>query len=414
MLREYGLSVLLLVMIISPLRAGETHAPRDNDIVYEGRRVSEWVQMLGSPDAGRQSLAASTLVAIGEPAVPQLLAGLKGNNDRIRIAAANTLSEMVMTPNSVLPALLGALNDPSEEVRRAVGLAICKLISLGRIEEKELKAAVPALVKARKHKDPRVRQFASCALALIQRDKASPGLVDGLIEAVKVKETEVQEHALVALWWVGPAAKSALPALQDLLKQMADVDMRFKAVMAIAAADPKSKATMALLIKALQENSSTERGRSGGSAMQYSLVADELGHIGPLAKEAIEPLSRALRDPEAIVRVSAALALSRIAPEKTREMVRVLIGLLKHEDSLVRGNAVSALYKIGPMAKEAVAPLADLIRKEKNPLIREQAKEALKKIAPDKKEKGTSGRKPGGKEEGKKGTSGIIPRERKR
>jgi HEAT repeat protein len=370
MLRGYRLLMLVLLVLVSTENQRSALRADEDDPIYEGKHVSEWILMLGSSDPIDPAVAESALNIIGPPAEAQLIHALKHHKNKgVRAGAARTLGRMQTRGKLVLPALLDTLNDASAQVRRAAGLALCFIV------DEDSKDTVPALTKALKHKDPCVRKLAACALAHTRRDPTLE-LVPSLIEAVKDKDSDVRAEALSALEAMGPTAKAALPVLHDIWKSTDDPDARFGVVIAISDIDPKSKTTLSLLIKASQEKVS-DPGRS------RSLVIRRLEEFGAEAKAAVGMLNQALRDPEALVQVAAARALSRITPEKTPEMARLLIAHLKDKDELVRAEAIVSLFRMGPKAKEAVAPLTDLLKSEKHPLIRSNAVMALEEIDPE-------------------------------
>ena len=87
-----------------------------------------------------------------------------------------------------------------------------------------------------------------------------------------------------------------------------------------------------------------------------------------------KPLSRWVaetQDKDAVVRLSAALALGEIGPE-AKTAVPALTELLKDKDSNVQWAAARALGKIGPEAKMATPALTELLKDEwvRGPLLR--------------------------------------------
>jgi HEAT repeat protein len=112
-------------------------------------------------------------------------------------------------------------------------------------------------------------------------------------------------------------------------------------------------------------------------------AAQELGVIGPAAKDAIPTLLQALKDTEGMVRVKAADAVARIE-SKNAAAVPSLIAALKDENRKVRRAAADALGWIGPEARAAVPPLIAAL-KDDEPGVRWAAAEALRGIGPEEK-----------------------------
>src|SRR5262249_30031976 len=135
---------------------------------------------------------------------------------------------------------------------------------------------------------------------------------------------------------LGPAARDAVPALEDALRDKQEADLRMRAALA-------------------------------------------LGAIGPAARSAQKSLINATADPEARVRVYAADALGRIDDTQIKLVVNGLREVLKSRavDVRVRTTAAAFLGELGPRAAEARPELNDAA-KEDDPQLREKANEALK------------------------------------
>jgi len=96
----------------------------------------------------------------GEKSTPQLLADLKGSQDRDRIMAVRLLPERKRDAAQVIPALIEALKDRDGDVRRSAA------IGLGSFGE-QARDAIPALQAALGDRDARVRGSAATALTRI-------------------------------------------------------------------------------------------------------------------------------------------------------------------------------------------------------------------------------------------------------
>jgi HEAT repeat protein len=92
----------------------------------ESRRLEQLIAQLGDRDGGKRQQARETLVAIGEPAVPSLVALLESPQSRLRWEAAKALTE---TPDpAAIPRLISLLADPESGIR---WLAAVALINMG-------------------------------------------------------------------------------------------------------------------------------------------------------------------------------------------------------------------------------------------------------------------------------------------
>jgi HEAT repeat protein len=94
---------------------------------------------------------------------------------------------------------------------------------------KRHKELVPALIKALKDVEPRVRDGATTALANLGSDA-----VADLIDALADKDKAVRTRAAMVLGQMGSAGRSAIPALIKALEDD-DADVRGYAVRALAA-----------------------------------------------------------------------------------------------------------------------------------------------------------------------------------
>lgn len=101
--------------------------------------------------------------------------------------------------------------------------------------EPDQKDVIRKLIEALKDPDPDVRQNLGAALAKIGADSVEP-----LIEALKGDNADRRAGAAYTLGLIGPAAKSALPALLDALKDEA-VEVRRQASYAVSRLVPDGR-----------------------------------------------------------------------------------------------------------------------------------------------------------------------------
>src|SRR5262245_11249736 len=165
-------AALSLAVLLPAAPAHEVKEPK-----YAGKPLSGWLEQLRSGKTLDRRRAAATLWAHISP------------EDR-----------------AAVPALIKALTDEDAQVRSQAAAA------LGEIG-KEARPAVPALLKALN--DPAVRARAVSALGSISPERAT---APALIEAIKNPATRASAMTVLALGRFGPAAKAAVPALIDAVK----------------------------------------------------------------------------------------------------------------------------------------------------------------------------------------------------
>lgn len=130
---------------------------------------------------------------------------------------------------------------------------------------------------------------------------------------------------------------------------------------------------IAALIKGLRDRSVFLRQRAARGLGQANLTTLRG------SPQAATALTSALGDSNKYVRVAAAHALARLAPDRPGG-VEALMQLLGDEHRDVRLAAATALAELGRDAKGAVAALKGLAN-DPHPPVRQQAADALKKIA---------------------------------
>jgi HEAT repeat protein len=118
-------------------RRGAAHAA--TDALIEDRTVDALLAELASDDVVMRRRARNTLVAIGEPALPEMLEELAHGEFPVRWEVAKTLGEM-RHPRAV-PGLIEALEDKEQDVR---WLAAVALAAIGR---EAIEALLEALIE---------------------------------------------------------------------------------------------------------------------------------------------------------------------------------------------------------------------------------------------------------------------------
>ncbi|HYV39464.1 MAG TPA: sigma-70 family RNA polymerase sigma factor [Gemmataceae bacterium] len=245
---------------------------------------------------------------------------------------------------NMLPHLTRALKDSDNDVQRWVMQTISLAANVGEVSPAKLAASdlqgfSAALADALKHADPKMRKYAAEALA-----------------------------------WLGPEAKSTVPALIKALDASDSTDMKYLLAKALAGIGPAAKDAVPVLIKTLSEKDQDSH---------WHAAIQALGRIGPAAKDAVPALINMAKSED--YSLEAIIAIGLIGPS-AKDAVPTLIELLKDKHAHVRLEVVIALGNIGPEAKTAIPALTTLVGSigEASPqewiAVRTAATEALKKI----------------------------------
>ena len=157
--------------------------------------------------------------------------------------------------------------------------------------------------------------------------------VDGLINALKHKNVDIQEKAVKALGEIGE------PAVEPLLQALDEEDWYVRRAAVMALGEVGGARALTPLIKALKDNESVVRGAA----------VEAFGIIG---EPAVEPLLQALDEEDCHVRAAAVRALGEVGGARA---LTPLIKALKDNDSGVRYGAAVYLGEMGDAS--AVAPL---------------------------------------------------------
>ena len=268
------------------------------------------------------------------------------------------------TPETVA-SLTASLADPSAEVRAR---AAQKLGTMGELA----KPAAAELTSLLKDEDPTVRRQAVSALGAIQPgpevmlplfakllQDSDPGVqlrvlnavaetgeaaVPGLIKALD--NDEVSYWACIVLRDIGPAAKDAVPALTEKLKDPRE-EIRMQAVLALGAIGEAAASAVPQIAAALEDEH---------VAPAATFVLGELGTIPADAEPTIRANTKSERPGLRAVSYWALARVNLDDMELRREAVVELVARLKDENPQVRQVAARALAALPP-APELVIPI---------------------------------------------------------
>jgi HEAT repeat protein len=218
-------AVVVVPLIVMLIPGAPVYLPDlfSTKVRHGGHSVAYWTTALQSPDAEARRQAIFALGAIGPKAgegVPALSAIMTDDPDRqMRSEAALALYKMAPASQAAVPALSRALQDEGPLVRMYAALALFQL-------REQARPAVPALIQGLKDdaNNTFLRGFSMTVREMMVQTlaRASAGTADAvpaLTEALESAKTDnLRVTAVRALGEVGPAARSAAPALEALLK----------------------------------------------------------------------------------------------------------------------------------------------------------------------------------------------------
>jgi hypothetical protein len=241
--------------------------------------------------------------------------GLRRKNPLTRMRCAATLAILGPKAEPALPALIAALGDPEETVRRAVLDAV---VQIGP-------AALPALLEAARSGDARARAGAAWCLGQLHQQPART--IPALVRLLKDPDPVVQLRAMWAVTNTGPAARDAVPVLTGLLKDTREV-----------------------------------RDWSWGAPQKLcEQAAVALERIGPASKAALPVLLDIVPDRDVDMGCRAIRALVRIAPNDPRVLEALLAAIRQKDEPRRRIAAASALAQLGRKARPAVGDLVEAL-----------------------------------------------------
>jgi HEAT repeat protein len=296
---------------------------------------------------------------------------LKDKSATVRAHAALALGAIGLQAKDSVTALAQLLKDPEDVVRRSA-LRALRSIHPGP------PVMVPICTKLLEDPDPamRVRVLGAIADCGVE---AVPGLIAAL------KDDKAAYWALIILRDIGPAAKDAVPAIIEKLKDK-QPRIRMEAVLTLGAlgdaadtaepqiaellSDPNARTAATFVLGRLgkipTEAEATIRANTKSedqllSTASYWALAKVHPEDKQLRAEATEKLVVRLKDKDEFVRAGAARALASLppAPEIT---VPIFEKLLKDADETTMHNAMDALAALGPVA---VPRLIDALKYEK-------------------------------------------------
>ena len=339
-------------------------------LVWEAESCAEDIPLLvkALDDENVRQGASIALSKLGKTAVPALKTSLASGQPDVRVWSAHTLGEIGQAAESALGDLIATLTDSDETLRSTAAQALGKI---------RAPAAVDGLANALDDQNERVRRQA--AVALGQIGPASHAATARLIAALS--DHQVRRCARDALIQIGPSTAELLVDSLD------DNNIRFDISVVLLKVDPAKAMQLGLdkpttadlrsLHMVLYDTtrqrdehlsaamSLADLGEKGFAILIRAFDQEQIARTAASAfsqagRPAVRLLVEALAHPRPDVRATAADAIGHIGPVAS-DAVPVLIRLLKDQDRDVRNRAVRALHELAQSAQPAIPALTDVI-----------------------------------------------------
>jgi HEAT repeat protein len=168
------------------------------------------IDSLGDADMEVRAAAHDALVALGPEAVPHLTAALNHSECRVRLGSAVALGRMEPPPVEAVPYLLARLEVEEDELAL---VAVARVLGeIGRHDPAVAEAFIRLLAEGR----PEVRM--AVALGIREAGGVHPGFVPALVKALRDDDGRVRRDAASALGFMSALVVPSATALLDLLE----------------------------------------------------------------------------------------------------------------------------------------------------------------------------------------------------
>ncbi len=260
---------LIALAVVVAVLALVAYVTRPREPVYEGKRLSEWVEFVKSSDTKERGLGAAAIKAMGTNALPVFMEMLDAKDSKLELwlqrltARQNVIPwEMETARDEVVNGLIG-LEILGESARPAlpklkelflsdapgttgamasIPIAICDLdaiaffadcltytnpqvrrVSAQRLGFMRAKArpAVPQLIAALKDEDRSTRKYAARSLGFI--DHESEHILGLLIPMLDDPDYHVRSGVASGIAEFGPRAQSVVPKLTKMAQETNEV-----------------------------------------------------------------------------------------------------------------------------------------------------------------------------------------------
>jgi HEAT repeat protein len=286
----------------------------------------------------------------------------------VRRGAAFALGKLGSNAALSSPLLAGRLQkDPDASVREAAAFALGEIGSVALNYEPKLTQILIGVIQG--DQDTQVRRSAVLALGSVAGKQ--PDVFDALSKAAGDSSPAVRQNVAFVLGKLGP---KAVEALRRTLTDDDPLVIRDSAN-ALSRLNKDARPAVPQLVGCL-----SKPGLDGET--RKAVVTTLVKLVDAKDKEAVDALSRVLRDPDGEVRINAALALGNIGGGEAAVAVPVLREALKQSDAAIRSQAAAALKNIGPQAAGAVPDLVVALN-DKDEQVRILSAVALGSIGKD-------------------------------
>jgi HEAT repeat protein len=259
-----------------------------------------WMLPIRCDNSRSQVAIALCKLRLEAPGLIDTLAGTLAGQAKVgaRQTAAEALSWCGKDTIGVVPALLAALYDEDEQVRKTAEAG------LSRLRLSQAKAIQICC-----------QQLGDCPLAQAALKKSGALAVEPLIEVLKSKKAPLREKAAQTL---GSLKEIAAPAAAALTAALNDKDwsVRLAVAKALWNVTKQAEVVVPTLVNLLKRNGLPSAADTADTAelrrTSLQTVIEALTRIGPLAKPALPALVARTRDENRLVRESASRAVRAI------------------------------------------------------------------------------------------------------
>jgi HEAT repeat protein len=339
-------------------------------------------------------------------------------------AAPPNPSSSFVDYQSITDALIGALDDPDDQVRAAAVTALgasgpkvsleppqrliaaltdrsaaTRTAAVGALANfpRGLDPVIPRLIQISAQDAPGERTACTRALSQIKPSAISAAAVPALVTGLKNPDRDLRFQVVSLLARLGPAATTAIPAFIATLNEPIDSDQTSmgegnqattvytgpaheaaRALGEIAPGTPSAPEAIAALAEVVR----------AGAPQRRSSAADALAEFGPTAEAAIPDLIQMLKEnapgknsvAERNAEVAAA-ALARIAAG-THSVASVITALRDALRPPARGTRVAAIRALGELGPQAAAAIPDIraLVQDRESSVRKAASKALESL----------------------------------
>ncbi len=355
--------VILALLALVLLAGGLFWANQNKEPVYQGKRLSEWVEQyisgaIAEVASDREAEAAAAIRTMGTNCLPWLLKKFSAKPSDLTLKLDRWVSEIpvlskfhththerhtvakicfrILGPmaKETVPFMRGILNDPMEtgSLRTDAGLILADIGG---------KDSIDALAKTKTDQSTRIRSYCVTALYLIGKDAS-----DALKQYLHDKDESIRSLAARGLAKTGEPIEVWLPCLAELASST-EVQLRQNSVFAIRKYGDGSKEAALALRNCLTDADGHVR----------FLSASGLGRMGESNEVWLPSLTSVLNHTYSDLRAKAVVAFEEFG-EASKPAVPRLCELLNDPDERVRVAVTNALFKIDPdaAAKAGVHP----------------------------------------------------------